>query len=95
MNTVLGPGLGEGLQLDIRGLTALCTVMSLDGLHLRQVQGEDPLSADLQEGLVVGRGDGDRHQFERPALPGGEHPDGFVSMQDILDHLVRQRLRGQ
>ncbi len=48
MRAVLRPGLGEGFQLDVGGLAAQDAEMGLNGLHLRQVEGELAVPTALQ-----------------------------------------------
>ena len=59
MDAVLGPGLGQHLQLDVGGLAARPAEIVLDGAHLGQVQRQAALPADGFEARRIGCGQRD------------------------------------
>jgi hypothetical protein len=60
VDAVFAPGLGQGFQFDIGGVALFALVITADGLHLCEVEGQPPVGADLLEVVVgcVAEGDG-------------------------------------
>src|SRR5216684_2582043 len=53
VRAMLGPGLSDGLQFDIGRISSQFAEVRLDGLHLRQAQGQLAVDTQLRQGLVI------------------------------------------
>ncbi len=94
VHTVLGPGLGEGLEFGVGGRTSLGGEVRLDRLHFGQIEGEDPILGQAEEVVVAQLGE--RHVVDphigccRP----GELGRQFTLGRD-LDGVVREQPPGE
>lgn len=92
VNTVLGPRLGEHLELGVARLALECPVVTLDGLHLSEVHGESTLTRERHEAVIIELKN--RHNLDHRLHVHGIHkgsPDHAIDHK-ALHHLVGEDL---
>ncbi len=95
VDAVLGPGLGEGFEFDVGGVSAQGLVVVLDGLHLVEVEEEVSFAREFFELMVVELADGDVGEDELVGVPVGELLWMERHSVDPGDDGVGQELIGQ
>ena len=94
VHTVLGPGLGEGLEFGVGRRTSLASEVRLDRLHLGEVEREHPILRQAEQIIVAQLGE--RHVVD--AHIGGCRPgelSGQLTLGRDLDGVVCEQPTGE
>ena len=91
MHTVLAPGLGKRLELDLTRLAAEAAVLALERLHLVERQEEVPFARELLELCVGELRDGDLADRKRVGRAHHERTREVRLRVDRVDDGVREQ----